>query len=185
MPIPPHASGGGLSRIISLKTSLFIKPALILAREGKAPGVPHLQMNGGDRPPSATARHRQRRPCTLRRRRAMWRQAEQRQGRCAISAAPPVEARAPLPLAGQGERQERQRVSPKTPHPQGAKRERVRPQKIPLTFARARSLPEGPNSKMHLLLNCGINARDKARTRLHPCRGPVVTDTPAPRRRAG
>ena len=82
---------------------------------------PHHQMNGGDQPPSAATRHRQRHPCTARRRRAMWRQAEQRQGRCAIGAAPPVEANARPALARQGERQERQRVSPKTPLPQGAR----------------------------------------------------------------
>ena len=39
----------------------------------------------------------------------------------AIGAAPPVEAKARPALARQGERQERQRVSPKTPHPQGAR----------------------------------------------------------------
>ena len=40
--------------------------------------------------------------------------------------------------------QERQRVSPKTPHPQGAQRERVRLYKIPLICPRSRSSPEGP-----------------------------------------
>ena len=42
---------------------------------------PHNKGNGGDQPPSAAARHRQQHPCTARRRRAMWRQAERRQGR--------------------------------------------------------------------------------------------------------
>ena len=75
----------------------------------------------------------------------MWQQAKRRQGCCATSAAPPVEAKAPPSLARQGERQERQRVSPKTPHPKGAKRERVRPQNIPLIL----SGPYGQPLRLH------------------------------------
>ena len=51
----------------------------------------------------------------------MWRQAKRRPGSRAIGAAPPVEANAHPSPAWQGERQERQRGSPKTPHPQGAR----------------------------------------------------------------
>jgi hypothetical protein len=82
---------------------------------------PHQPMNGGDQPPPAASRHRN---GTLARRDADGRcdakQSEDKAAR-AIGAAPPVGAKARPALAQQGERQECQRVSPKTPHPQGAR----------------------------------------------------------------
>jgi hypothetical protein len=51
----------------------------------------------------------------------VWRKAERRPGCRANGAAPPVEANARPPPERQGERQERQRVNLKTPHPQGAR----------------------------------------------------------------
>ena len=74
-------------------------------------------MNGGDQPPSAAALHRQR---PLARRDAGGRRDGKQSEETAAGAngaEPPVEANARPSLARQGERQERQRVSQKTPHP--------------------------------------------------------------------
>jgi hypothetical protein len=76
--------------------------------------------------------------CTARRRRAEWRQARAPTSCCTIGAVATVEATARPSPARQGEGQVCQRVSPKTPHPQGARaceqRERVRPSKLPRIF---------------------------------------------------
>jgi hypothetical protein len=60
---------------------------------------------------AAQRQTKKRHPCTVRRRRAVWRQAERRPGRRANGAAPPVEANAQPPPDRQGERHECQRVS--------------------------------------------------------------------------
>ena len=67
-----------------------------------------------------------------------------------VSAASPAKAR-PSPDR-QGEKRECQRVSQRTPHPQGAQRERVRPQKIPriwrhLPLHAPDRYPDGPGLK--------------------------------------
>jgi hypothetical protein len=88
--------------------------------------------------PKLTPRNaaKERHPCTARRRRAVWRQARAPTSCCTKGAAATVEAKARPSPARQGERQVCQRVSSKTPHPQGARvceqRERVRPSNLPL-----------------------------------------------------
>ncbi len=80
----------------------------------------------------------QKRRPSARRRRAVWRQARAPTSCCTIGAAATVEAKARPTPAQQGERQVCQRVSSKTPHPQGARvceqRERVRPSNLPRIF---------------------------------------------------
>ena len=120
---------------------------LLWEMRGQSPWRSRLSGNGAGQAPSAATRHRQRHPCTARRSRAVWRQAKRGQGRCSQGAAPPVTANARAPPDRQGQRRECQRVSSNTPHPQGAQRERGRPQKIPRIFPRSGSSPEGPRPR--------------------------------------
>jgi hypothetical protein len=126
---------------------------LLWETRGQSPWRSRLSGNGAGQAPSAATRHRQRHPCTARRRRAVWRQAKWEQGCCPKGSAPPVPAKARPSPVRQGEKRECLRVSSKTPHPQErAARERVRPQRFPrswrhLPLNAPDRYPDGPGLK--------------------------------------
>ena len=120
---------------------------LLWETRGQSPWRSRLSGNGGVQPPSAATRQKQRHPCTARRSRAVWRQAKSGQGCCPEGAAPPVTANACPPPGRQGQRRECQRVSPKTPHPQGAQREECDPRKSRSFSHTPDRHPNGPGLK--------------------------------------
>lgn len=125
------AESSGERRALATRGRLFC----FGKREGKALGVPIQSKKRRRQPPHAATRHKKRHPCTARRRRMV----------CARNCAP-----API---GQGERQECQRVSPKTPHLQEREaRERVRPSIFPLIQPCSRSATEGPRLEARFAL---------------------------------
>jgi len=114
-------------------------------------------------------------PCTVRRRRAAWRQAERRPGGRANGAAPPVEAKAWLPPDRQGERQECQRVSAKKAAPSRSGAEKSATLKNP---AHSHTLPIV--TRMGQDLGLGARSAGKSASLENPAHYqtlPIVTGT--------